>query len=46
MKDIKTTVIQIKLTEKEKEKLKSNADANGMSISQYIRTKCIYRRGK
>lgn len=40
--NLKEDYIQIKLTAKEKQILKENADKCGMSISQYIRTLCIY----
>lgn len=46
MKDLRETYIHIKVSEKEKEKLKENAEKVGMTISQFIRTKCIYKRGK
>ena len=41
-KNLKEEYIQIKLTTQEKQKLKEKADKCGMSISQYIRTLCIY----
>ena len=43
MKDLKQSYIQIKLTEKEKQMLKLNAERRGLTISQYIRTQCIYK---
>jgi hypothetical protein len=46
MKELRETYIHIKVSEKEKEKLKSNAEKAGMTISQYIRTKCIYKGRK
>ena len=44
MKELKEQYIQIKVTETEKQKLKENADAKGMSISQFIRTLCVYSK--
>ena len=44
MKELRETYIHIKVSEQEKEKLKSNAEKVGMTISQYIRTKCIYKK--
>lgn len=44
MNENKTTVIQIKLSETEKKILKERANAMGLTISQYIRTKCIYKK--
>ena len=44
MNENKTTVIQIKLSETEKKILKERANAMGLNISQYIRTKCIYKK--
>lgn len=43
---MKQEYIQIRLTEKEKKKLKQNADKLGMSISQFIRTQCVYKNFK
>lgn len=42
-KELKQCLVQIKLTEKEKAKLQQKATENGMSMTQYIRTKCIYK---
>lgn len=44
MKELRETYIHIKVSEQEKEKLRSNAEKVGMTISQYIRTKCIYKK--
>lgn len=41
-KESKERLVQIKLTDKEKKILQQKAIENGMSMTQYIRTKCIY----
>lgn len=46
MKELRETYIHIKVSEQEKEKLRSNAEKVGMTISQFIRTKCIYKGKK
>lgn len=46
MKELRETYIHIKVSEQEKEKLKENAESLGMTISQFIRTKCIYKKSK
>lgn len=43
MKELKEVYIHIKMTEKEKQALKINAERRGMSISQYVRSQCIYK---
>ena len=42
MRELKQSYVHIKLTETEKEKLKEIASGKGMTISQYVRTYCIY----
>lgn len=43
MKELRYIYVHIKVTETEKEKLKQKAEKRGMTVSQYIRTKCIYK---
>lgn len=43
-KELKEKLVQIKLTEKEKQKLQEKASEKGMSMTQYIRTRCIYNK--
>lgn len=42
MKNLKEFYVQIRLTEKEKKTLQQKANKEGMTLAQYIRTKCIY----
>lgn len=43
MKQLKNDYLFVKLTAKEKQILKANAERRGMSISQYVRTQCVYK---
>ena len=44
MKEISTEVLQIRLTKKEKEKLKILAQNNHMSMATYIKVKCLNKK--
>ena len=42
MKKLKELCVQVRLTEKEKKILQEKAEKEGLSLAQYIRSKCIY----
>lgn len=44
MKQTREQFIQIRVTPKEKDKIKQRADKKEMSVAEYIRYQCVYAK--